>query len=150
PALIWRGPIVDRAARLAARTVRLVLGAAAAADDDQQVLVNPGDLGAGQAGQERRDARGQLLRRVEGEGRVVAPLGLGPDAPGAWPPALSCASMPAETSPATSSEPTGSSPHSSREYRPVPQPISRPVTGRSGKSWPILRTGASSVVRSDS
>ena len=63
---------------------------------------------------------------------------------------LSSASMAAETSLATSSEPSGSSPCSSREYRPVPQPISRPVTGRSGRSWRILRTGASSVVRSDS
>ena len=44
----------------------------------------------------------------------------------------------------------GSSPRSSREYRPVPQPISRPVTGRSGSNWTILRTGAASVVRSDS
>jgi len=58
--------------------------------------------------------------------------------------------MAAETSAATSSEPSGSSPRSSRVYRPVPQPISRPVTGRPGRSWPIARTGASSVVRSDS
>jgi len=60
------------------------------------------------------------------------------------------ASMAAETSLAASSDPSGNSPRSSREYRPVPQPISRPVTGRSGRNWPIARTGASSVVRSDS
>jgi len=58
--------------------------------------------------------------------------------------------MAAETSLATSSEPSGSSARSSRVYRPVPQPISRPVAGRSGRNWPILRTGASSVVRSES
>jgi len=58
--------------------------------------------------------------------------------------------MAAETSLATSSEPSGSRARSSREYRPVPQPMSRPVTGRSGRSWRILRTGTSSVVRSDS
>ena len=58
--------------------------------------------------------------------------------------------MAAETSLATKSEPSGSSPRSSREYRPVPQPASRPVTGWSLRSWRILRTGASSVVRSDS
>ena len=58
--------------------------------------------------------------------------------------------MAAETSLAASSEPSGSRARSSREYRPVPQPISRPVTGRSGSSWQIARTGASSVVRSDS
>jgi hypothetical protein len=51
---------------------------------------------------------------------------------------------------ATSSEPPGSRAPSSRVYRPVPQPTSRPVTGRSGSSWQIARTGASSVVRSDS
>src|SRR5260370_16275200 len=55
---------------------------AAPAGDDEQVLVNPGDLGAGQAGQEGRDGCGQLLRRVEGQCRVVAPLGLGPEPPG--------------------------------------------------------------------
>ena len=58
--------------------------------------------------------------------------------------------MAAETSLAASREPSGSRARSSRVYRPVPQPISRPVTGRSGSSWPIVRTGASSVVRSDS
>jgi hypothetical protein len=58
--------------------------------------------------------------------------------------------MAAETSLAASREPSGSSPRSSREYRPVPQPTSRPVTGRSGSSWRIARTGASSVVRSAS
>src|SRR6478672_1691125 len=41
------------------------------------MLVNPADLGVGQACQEGRDGRAQLLRWVEGEGRVVAPLGLG-------------------------------------------------------------------------
>ena len=44
---------------------------------DQQVLVNPADLGSGQAGQEGSRGRAQLLRRVEGERRAVAPLGLG-------------------------------------------------------------------------
>src|SRR5947209_8402608 len=43
--------ILARLARQAARTVRFCLVAAAPADDDQEVLVNPGDLGAGQAGQ---------------------------------------------------------------------------------------------------
>ena len=79
PALIWRAWSMIRPARQAARTVRLYLVAAAPADDDQEVLVNPGDLGAGQAGQERRDGRAQLIRRVEGERRVVAPLSLGPE-----------------------------------------------------------------------
>ena len=45
---------------------------AARADDDQQVRVDPADLGAGQAGQEDRD-RAQLLRGVEGECRVGRP-----------------------------------------------------------------------------
>ena len=65
-------------------------------------------------------------------------------------PAVSSASIAAETSLASSREPSGSTPRSSREYRPVPQPASRPVTGRSGRNWRIARTGASSVVRSDS
>ena len=47
PALIWRAWSMIRPARQAARTVRLYLVAAAPADDDQEVLVNPGDLGAG-------------------------------------------------------------------------------------------------------
>jgi hypothetical protein len=58
--------------------------------------------------------------------------------------------MAAETSAAASREPPGSTARSSRVYRPVPQPTSRPVTGRPGRNWPIARTGASSVVRSDS
>ena len=41
------------------------------------MLVNPGDFGAGQAGQERRDARAQLVWFVKGERRVVQPLCLG-------------------------------------------------------------------------
>jgi hypothetical protein len=243
--------IVDRLARRAGRTVRLHLIAAAGAGDDQEVLVNPADLGAGQAGQEGRDGQAQLLRRVEGERGVVASLGLGPEPPGgararmpeglcrghrepAGPPdgvperglavqallvlgeteevatpdrprvllrgagveeqlaagpqhpgdggqeaaqvevvhavqrgdqvqaggpqrqlfgcceqrhhppgrgrgrpALSWASMAAETSLATSSDPSGNSAHSSRVNRPVPQPTSRPLTGRSGRNWPI-------------
>jgi len=72
--------ILDRLARRAGRTVRLGLAGAAGAGDDQEVLVNPGDFGAGQAGQEGRDGRAQLLLRVEGERRVVASLGLGPEA----------------------------------------------------------------------
>ena len=71
-----------RPARRAARTVRLRLVAAAPGDDDQEVLVNPGDLGAGQAGQERRDGRAQFIRGVERERRVVVALGLGPEPPG--------------------------------------------------------------------
>jgi hypothetical protein len=71
--------ILDRLVRQAGRAVRLHLVVAAPADDDQQVLVNPGNLGTGQAGQEGRDGCAQLLRRVEGECRVVAPLGLGPE-----------------------------------------------------------------------
>jgi hypothetical protein len=58
--------------------------------------------------------------------------------------------MAAETSLASSSDPSGSSLRSSRVYRPVPQPMSRPVTGQPGRNWLIARTGASSVVRSDS
>ena len=58
--------------------------------------------------------------------------------------------MAAATSEAISSEPSGSRARSSFEYRPVPQPTSTPVTGRSGSSSRIVRTGASSVVRSDS
>jgi hypothetical protein len=42
------------------------LGAAAPADD-QQVLVNPADLGARQAGLEGRHGRVQRVRRVEGD-----------------------------------------------------------------------------------
>src|ERR1039458_5206658 len=94
PGADLEGLILDRLARQAARTVRLRLVAAAPADDDQEVLVNPADLGAGQAGQERRDGRAQLVRRVEGERRVVAPLGLGPEPPGraraAMPEGLCC------------------------------------------------------------
>src|SRR6204780_3758490 len=75
------GLIVARLAGQAAWTVRLCLVAQARAGDDQEVLVNPGDLRAGQAGQERRDGRAQLLRLVERERRVVAPLGLGPEPP---------------------------------------------------------------------
>ena len=63
-------------------TVGLRLVVAASAGDDQQVLVNPGDLGAGQAGQEGCDGCAQLFGGVEGEGRVVASLGLGPEPPG--------------------------------------------------------------------
>src|SRR6266702_4694310 len=40
------------------------------------MLVDPGNLGAGQAGEEGGDGRGQLLRGVQREGRVVASLGL--------------------------------------------------------------------------
>ena len=71
------GVIVDRLARRAGRVVRLRLAGAAGAGDEQEVLVNPADLGAGQAGQEGRGGRAQLLRRVEGERGVVASLGLG-------------------------------------------------------------------------
>src|SRR6266699_411927 len=45
--------------------------------NDQKVLVNPADFGAGQAGQEGRDGRAQLFGGGEGEGGVVASLGLG-------------------------------------------------------------------------
>src|SRR2546425_403102 len=55
---------------------------AAPAGDDQEVLVNPADLGAGQAGQEGGDGCAQLFGGVEGEGRVVPALGLGPEPPG--------------------------------------------------------------------
>ena len=58
--------------------------------------------------------------------------------------------MAAETSLATSTDPGCSTPRSSREYRPVPQPMSRPTTRWSGSSSRILRTGASSVVRNAS
>jgi len=47
-----KGVIRDRLAYRAGRTVRLRLIAAAPAGDDQQVLVNPGRLGTGQAGEE--------------------------------------------------------------------------------------------------
>src|SRR5258708_16671974 len=52
------------------------------AGDDQQVLVNPADLRARQASQKGRDGCAQLLRRVEGQRRVVAPPGLIPEPPG--------------------------------------------------------------------
>src|SRR6266851_7093894 len=55
------GLALDRPARRAARAVGLCLVAAAAAGDDQEVLVNPADLGAGQAGQEGRDGCAQLV-----------------------------------------------------------------------------------------
>ena len=70
--------IAGRLARRAARTVRFRRAGAASGGDDQEVLVYPADLGAGQAGQEGRGGRAQLLRRVQGERRVVASLGLGP------------------------------------------------------------------------
>jgi len=56
--------------------VSLHLGVSAAAGDYQEVLVDPGDLRAGQPGEERRDGRTQFVRRVEGESRVVVCLGL--------------------------------------------------------------------------
>jgi len=59
---------LDRPGRPAARTVRLRLVVAACAGDDQEVFVNPADLGAGQAGQEGCDGRVQLFGGVEGEG----------------------------------------------------------------------------------
>src|SRR5713101_2142028 len=71
--------IVDRLVRQAGLAVGLGMVTAACAGDDQEVLVNPGDLGAGQAGNEGRDGRAELLRSVEGERRVVASLGLGPE-----------------------------------------------------------------------
>jgi len=49
PGADLEGLILDRLVRPAARAVRLHLVAAAPADDDQQVLVHPADLGAGQA-----------------------------------------------------------------------------------------------------
>ena len=58
--------------------------------------------------------------------------------------------MAAEASLAASTEPSGNKSISSREYRPVPQPRSRPTSGPSCSSSRILRTGASSVVRSES
>src|SRR5438067_715179 len=76
------GPTLDRPARHAARAVRLRLVVAAPAGDDQEVLVNPGDLGAGQAGQEGCDGCAELFGGVEGEGRVVASLCLGLEPPG--------------------------------------------------------------------
>ncbi len=79
PGADLEGLILDRLVRQAGRAVRLGLVVAARGGDDQQVLVNPADLGAGQAGQEGRDGCAQLLRRVEGECRVVAPVGLGPE-----------------------------------------------------------------------
>ena len=65
PGADLEGLILDHLARPAARTVRFHLVAAGPADDDQQVLVNPADFGAGQAGQERRDGRAQLCRTQE-------------------------------------------------------------------------------------
>src|SRR5690242_19530893 len=47
---------------------------AAPAGEDEEVLVHPGHFRAGQGGQEGSDCGAQLLRRVEGEGRVVAAL----------------------------------------------------------------------------
>jgi hypothetical protein len=49
----------------------------AAVGDHQEVLVHPGDVWAGQAGQERLDRHGQLRRGVKGERRVVVAFGLG-------------------------------------------------------------------------
>src|SRR5690242_781187 len=68
------------AGRLACRagwTAGVYLVAAGSAGDDEQVFVEPADLRAGEAGQERRDRGAQFGCRVEGEGRVVVPLGLG-------------------------------------------------------------------------
>src|SRR5690348_8908601 len=76
------GLTLDRPGRPAARAVWLDLVAVACAGDDQEVLVNPADLGAGQAGQEGCDGRAQLFGGVEGEGGVVASLGLGLEPPG--------------------------------------------------------------------
>ena len=74
-----KGVIRDRLAHRAGRIVRLGPVVAAPAGDDQEVLVNPGRLGTGQAVKEGRDGRAELLRSVEGERRVVASLGLGPE-----------------------------------------------------------------------
>jgi hypothetical protein len=73
-----RGPRSVRKNGAAAETARLRPVAGAPADDnDQEVLVNPGDLGARQAALERRDGRAQLLRRVERDRGVVVRFGLG-------------------------------------------------------------------------
>src|SRR5690348_6546684 len=68
--------IIDRLACRAGWTAGVRLVAAGSAGDDEQVFVDPADLGAGEAGQERRDRGAQFGGRVEGEGRVVVPLGL--------------------------------------------------------------------------
>ena len=66
-ALIWaaRPVIAWFAGRLGAGFCLVAMGRAG---HDQEVLVNPADLGAGQARQEGRDGCAQFLRCVEGEG----------------------------------------------------------------------------------
>jgi hypothetical protein len=62
------GPAGDCLVRPGRLGAGFCLGAMGRAGHDQEVLVNPADLGAGQARQEGRDGCAQFLRCVEGEG----------------------------------------------------------------------------------